>query len=134
MIQKKKKKKKEEEGAIAPWRHPCFVVVFFLFSFSVCFFFFQSNNGSFGSFFLIGRFLGLKELRFEVFSVEPYCPSGFNNYLIIQHLIFDLLFANMNDIINDIIREQQLFVGIQFCFNIYGKIMHWPSGWGPCWV
>ena len=31
--EKKKKKRKEEEEAVASWRHPYFVVVFFLFSF-----------------------------------------------------------------------------------------------------
>ena len=35
--EKKKKKRKEEEEAVASWRHPCFVIVFFLFSFSVFF-------------------------------------------------------------------------------------------------
>ena len=63
------------------------------------------------------------------FGQTVLSDSDFNNYLMIQYLIFNLLFANMNDII-----REQLFVGIQFCFNIYGKIMHWPRGWGPCWV
>ena len=37
-IEKKKKKRKEEEEAVASRRHPCFVIVFFLFSFFSVFF------------------------------------------------------------------------------------------------
>ena len=37
-IEKKKKKRKEEEEAVASWRHPCFIIVFFLFSFFSVFF------------------------------------------------------------------------------------------------
>ena len=36
--EKKKKKRKEEEEAVASRRHPCFVIVFFLFSFFSVFF------------------------------------------------------------------------------------------------
>ena len=130
--EKKQKKKKEEEEAVAPWYHLCFLVVFFLFSFSVCFFF---GTTAFRRV-LFSHIAVLEVKRTAVrdfFGRTVLSDLDFNNYLMIQYLIFILLFANMNDIINDIIREQ-LFVGIQFCFNIYGKIMHWPRGWGPCWV
>ena len=45
---KKKKKEEEEEEAVASWRHPCFVVVFFLFSFFSVFFPYKWNFSCFG--------------------------------------------------------------------------------------
>ena len=43
-IEKKKKKRKEEEEAVASRRHPCFVIVFFLFSFFSVFVFLTNET------------------------------------------------------------------------------------------
>ena len=46
---RKKKKEEEEEEAVASWRHPCFVIVFFLFSFFSDFFPYKCDFSCFGS-------------------------------------------------------------------------------------
>ena len=76
--EKKKKKRKEEEEeeeeeAVASWRHPCFVVVFFLFSFFSVFFPYKWNFSCFARYPFTGR-------KGWISSVQPLCSRYFFRY------------------------------------------------------
>ena len=124
---RKKEEEEEEEGAIASWRHPCFVVVFFLFSFISVFF---SYKWDFSCFSLVSIYrpkqpdfadtLPIRPVFFPVRNKGVICTCALIGTVYSSRygmkLTFLILFHFNSKALQDLARQQKCFLLVSFFF------------------